>query len=161
MKRSSSAPGAQQPGRVFKFSSVMVALFAVLLFVPALVYGPPEDYDDDNIGYVLRSYRLLGSPWWDAVLTVRLRPAPACRLLTPQPRQSLLVSFSVYATGFDAVDKNVDGWLAVVLAAESFVGCGHRGEAVSAPASLSPVLRSRLVFFGLFVVSFSRKVLRY
>lgn len=60
-----------QPLRVFKFSAVMVVSFAVLLFVPVMARGPPRDYEDMEVGFVLRSYNLLGLPWWDAALTVR------------------------------------------------------------------------------------------
>lgn len=123
----------------------MVVCFAVLLFVPVLVRGPPRDYDDMEVGFVLRSYNLLGLPWWDAALTVGGTCAGSGNTgcpsdnppRTPPRLQTLLVSLTVYATGFDAVDKNIDGWLSVVLALESFVGCDGRCAPVGSCAAVT------------------------
>ena len=55
------------------------------------------------------------------------------------PVSAVLHSMSAFVSGFDAVDTNVDGWVSIFLSLEALAG---------------------MLFLGLFIVSFSRKVIR-
>lgn len=108
------------PMRVLAASLLVIVGFAALYCLPYLAGGVPS-YDFAGPGAVLAPYQLTGVPAIDGILT------------------ALLDSTSTFVSGFDGVDKNVEGWLAVALTLEGLSG---------------------MLLLGLFIVSFSRKVIR-
>ena len=87
-----------------------------MTFVPFLLAGGDPGPDE-----WLQMYTLTGNSTVDGILT------------------AVIDSTSAFVSGFDGVDKNVDGWIAVGLTLEGLCG---------------------MLLMGLFIVSFSRKVIR-
>ena len=109
------------PLRVLWFSLIFILFFAAVYVVPAShSYGTDISTLETGTPY-LKSYIITGIKVVDV------------------PLSAFLASAGAFVSGFDAVDKNVEGWIAVLLIIEAVTG---------------------MLFLGLFIVSFSRKVIR-
>ena len=109
------------PMRVLLSAVLVILFFAMVYCLPLITHGIPDYDSGEQVGASLKTYRLTGSSKVDAVAT------------------ALIGSTSAFVSGFDALAKDVDGWLAVALTLEGLSG---------------------MLLLGLFIVSFSRKVIR-
>ena len=116
-------PSEKRPESLFRserywFSFLIILFFGLLYIYPASCsYG--HEIQEGTL--YIKTYNITGAGGFDV------------------PLSSLLASAGAFVTGFDAIDKNVDGWVSLLLMLEALTG---------------------LLFLGLFIVSFSRKVIR-
>lgn len=94
---------------------------AILIFAFAVIYAIAMFTTPSNAEQPLQTYTIVGAKPVDFVLT------------------ALVDSTSAFVSGFDAVDKNADGWVVLFLTLEGLLG---------------------MLVLGLFIVTFSRKVIR-
>lgn len=108
------------PLRVLASSMLTIFGFACLYAIPLFAASDVSYSTLEPTGY-FHPYRITGVPRLDGVITCGIGSA------------------SSFVSGFDGVDKNVEGWVALALTVESLAG---------------------MLLLGLFIVSFSRKVIR-
>jgi hypothetical protein len=106
------------PVRVMVTSAIIIAAFALLAYTPVLLANDATPVAGKAF---LQSYAVTGMESVDDVIS------------------AFIQSTSAFVSGFDGVDKNVEGWPAVALTLEGLLG---------------------MVMLGLFIVAFSRKVIR-
>jgi uncharacterized protein YjbI with pentapeptide repeats len=110
------------PLRVMRSAAVVILAFAVVYL--AVMIGTAQtslDAAGAAAQPFLSTYNFVGVTAIDKVLS------------------ALIHSTSAFVFGFDSIDKNVEGWPALLLTLEGLIG---------------------MLLFGLFIVSFSRKVIR-
>ncbi|MGE0433375.1 MAG: hypothetical protein AB7K09_11015 [Planctomycetota bacterium] len=112
------------PMRVLQTAAVIITFFA-LIYAGLLLATPGDGYEITSAVAAgtptMKVYNIFGAATVDKICT------------------AFIDSTSAFVSGFDGVDKNVEGWPALILTIEGLFG---------------------MLVLGLFIVAFSRKVIR-